>query len=418
MGMPKSNVANRRSAGRWIATAIGLAVTLIAWSRSGTASAQGTTLRALTTFGSNGWIAPGTVSYLPTTGDNQRGLAFNPVTGNLVLVSRAGGNQVRILSATTGTSISTLSTSGITGGAGAVVNMVGVAGDGAIYVGNLTTSVSDAFKVYRYADETTGVAPTVAFSGTMARLLGSGTTLQATRVGDSFAVTGSGNSTLIAASGNSNNSSAPAGATSMSYFSVLSVVGGTATATPFFAIPGTTTTNGNNDYRLSLSFVDSDTVIGKAASGNPPRRSDFNIATGTANASGINGTGGWSILSYREIDSKPYMAAVNINNNNVGIFDLSVAGTATLLNSFNTTTSNQSNGNSTGSIAWGNTTQPDPASPWYYETPVYVLSTNNGIQAMIFSVPEPSTWAMLAAGAVTCGGAAVSRSRSRRRRSA
>ena len=49
----------------------------------GIAHAQ-VTLSPLTTFGSNGWIAPGSNSYV-STGNNNRGLGWNPVTKNLVL---------------------------------------------------------------------------------------------------------------------------------------------------------------------------------------------------------------------------------------------------------------------------------------------------------------------------------------------
>ena len=62
------------------------------------------TLTANAGFGTNGWLAPGSSSYLGTA-NNERGMAYNPATGNLVLVSRAGGNNVRILSGSTGAEI-------------------------------------------------------------------------------------------------------------------------------------------------------------------------------------------------------------------------------------------------------------------------------------------------------------------------
>jgi hypothetical protein len=370
----------------WGCVALGF---LLLAAEAPTAFGQVSSLSALTTFGSNGWLAPSAVTFLGTA-NNARGLAFNPVTGNLVLATREGGNAVRILNATTGGTISGLSVTGISGGGGAALNMVGVAGDGAIYVGNLSTSATDPFKVYRYADETTGVAPSVAFSGTVSKLV-SGTILNSNRLGDSLAVIGSGNSTLIAASGNTNNTSTPTGATTNSNYSVFSYASGSATPTPFFAVPGTTTTNGNNDFRLSLTFVDSDTLIGQR-SGGTPRLSDFSIGSGTAGASSINGLGGWTILGYKEIDAKPYLAAINVGNSNVGVFDLSVAGTATLLNSLNVTSVFNANGNGTGAIAWGNTT----LSSGSFVTPLYAMNTNNGIQAMVFAVPEPSTTVVVA----------------------
>lgn len=404
--------------GNWVLAAISLAATFAVGSWPGDARAQ--SLKALTTFGSNGWVVPQPSAPYTTTGtaNNTRGLAFNPVTGNLVIASRQGGNNVQIWNATTGTQTGTLGMGGVTGGAGAVINMVGVASDGAIYVGNLTTTASELFKVYRWADETPSINPTVAFSGTLAATV-SGTLRQISRIGDSLAVSGSGNSTLIAAAGNSSNTSVPVGANSNSNFAVLSYASGTATSTAFMAVPGTVTTNGNNDYRLSLTFVDSDTLIGKSAASGTARLSDFSIGSGTANALAISGLTNWTQLSYREIDSKPYLAAINVTNNRVGVFSLSSGTVATLLTQFTTTVGGTiSNGNGTGATAWGVTTQPDPASPWYYETTLYAMNTNNGVQAMVFSVPEPATWAMLPAGIAACGGGAYLRSRSRRRRRA
>jgi hypothetical protein len=45
------------------------------------ARAQGAVMSPLTTFGTNGWLAPGAIPQLGTA-NNERGLAFNPVTGN------------------------------------------------------------------------------------------------------------------------------------------------------------------------------------------------------------------------------------------------------------------------------------------------------------------------------------------------
>src|SRR5688572_27751835 len=103
------------------------------------ASAQGV-LTPLPGFGTNGWLAPGSSAF-NTTGNTERGLAYNPVTGNLVLASRAGGNHVRVLSGATGADLGGFDTTGVTGGTFAL-NMIGVADDGAIYACNLSTSAA------------------------------------------------------------------------------------------------------------------------------------------------------------------------------------------------------------------------------------------------------------------------------------
>ena len=151
-------------------------------------SGLGVTLAPLTSFGGgDGWLAPGEGGYsFLGTGNNERGFAFG--NGRLYLVSRAGGVNVRILDRTTGADVGSLNTTGITGGTFAV-NMVGVGGDGAIYVGNLTTAASSPFKVYKWANESD--EPTVAYNVNPGL----------PRIGDSFAVRGSGDSTVIVASG-------------------------------------------------------------------------------------------------------------------------------------------------------------------------------------------------------------------------
>src|ERR1017187_6604245 len=156
------------------------------------ASAQ-VTLAPLSSFGGgDGWLSPGEGGYtFLGTANNERGLAYG--NGQLYLVSRNGGNNIRILDPITGADLGALNNAGISGGTFAV-NMVGVGGDGVIYVANLTTqSTTSPYKVYSWG--TIGSAPVVAYSGD-AGLAGS-------RVGDSFCVIGSGGSTLLAAGYNS-----------------------------------------------------------------------------------------------------------------------------------------------------------------------------------------------------------------------
>ncbi len=66
------------------------------------------------------------------TANNERGLAYG--NGHVYLVSRNGGNNIRILDRLTGADLGALSNTGISGGTYAV-NTIGVGGDGAIYVG-------------------------------------------------------------------------------------------------------------------------------------------------------------------------------------------------------------------------------------------------------------------------------------------
>jgi len=127
--------------------AAGVAVLSLSGSWCSKANAQ--TLSPLTTFGSNGWLAPGSNAYLGSA-NNERGLGWNPVTKNIVLPSRNGGNFVAILNGTTGIVSGTLNTTGVSGGTLAMMG-AGVSSDGAIYVPNLssgTTPSKSPFKIY------------------------------------------------------------------------------------------------------------------------------------------------------------------------------------------------------------------------------------------------------------------------------
>ncbi len=136
-------------------------------------------------------IDPGSRPQFPASGDFYRGAAYNPVTDRYLVVSRAIGLKVYVLSASTGALLDSLNVTGITGGIFAL-NEIEVARDGVIYGANLTiqSGADTVYKIYRWANET--AIPTVAFSGRP------GTA----RIGDSFDVAGTGTGTVIYASGN------------------------------------------------------------------------------------------------------------------------------------------------------------------------------------------------------------------------
>ncbi|MEO6434808.1 MAG: hypothetical protein ABIP55_03470, partial [Tepidisphaeraceae bacterium] len=117
-------------------------------------------LTAMTTFGGgDGWLAPGDRAYL-TTDNTQRGLAFNPVTGRLLMVNRAGGLSVNILDAVTGADAGALNVTGI-GGVGSGIfplNMIAAADDGAIYAANLADTSTAQFRIYRWENESAAPA--------------------------------------------------------------------------------------------------------------------------------------------------------------------------------------------------------------------------------------------------------------------
>ena len=180
--------------------AAGVAVLSLSGSWCSKANAQ--TLSPLTTFGSNGWLAPGSNPYV-TTDNAQRGLGWNPVTKNIVLPSRSGGNFVAIINGSTGIVSGTLDTTGVSGGTLAMMG-AGVSDDGEIYVPNLQSGSSalSPFKVYKWTGENDTAAPTTAFSMVLPQ-----TTSGAFRYADAFAVYGSGTSLKFAAAGTTSSGS-------------------------------------------------------------------------------------------------------------------------------------------------------------------------------------------------------------------
>jgi hypothetical protein len=127
------------------------------------------------------YLDPGSRPYLPAyPGDNnQRGIAYNMVTGNLLLVNRTAGLEVRILEGTTGADIGTMNISGIAGGT-LPLNQVhcGNRLPWAVYGANLVADSSvSPFKVYRWANETT--EPVTVYSGPL---------LSGARWGDNMAI--------------------------------------------------------------------------------------------------------------------------------------------------------------------------------------------------------------------------------------
>lgn len=380
----------RNIARQFIATA---ALTLMAVASAHTATAV--TITPLSTFGTNGWLAPGDIPQLDTS-NSQRGLAVVPTTGNLVLVDRDStiGNNAYVLSGTTGAVNGTLTapTGGYSGGT-FVVNGAGTGTDGSIYVGNLVTSTASTFKVYSWANDSDFTTPaSVAFSLAMSDPSWGGVN----RVGDVFAATGAGPTARWASAGS--NSAAGTNST----FSVGSVDGGNTQAT-YTAIPGTATAS--NGYRLGLSFVDTDTLIG--TQGSTLYTTDFAGGTATATAGALTGAAQRPV-AYLEHAGVSYFATIDTNSSAVSIFDLSdPANPVSLITGNATTGALASNANGTGGIGWGPQVAGNPNA-----YTLYAMSTNQGIQGFTVEfapVPEPSTWAMLATAGLIAGVTALRR---------
>ena len=377
--------------------AAGVAVLSLSGSWCSKANAQ--TLTALTTFGSNGWLAPGSNPYV-TTDNSQRGLGWNPVTKNIVLPSRSGGNFVAIINGTTGIVSGTLDTTGVSGGTLAMMG-AGVSDDGAIYVPNLQSGSSalSPFKIYSWTGESDTNAPSIAFSQVNPQ-----TTSGAFRFADAFAVYGSGTSLKFAAAGTTSSGST-AGLPNNSNFMIGSLDGSN-TNTIYRNIPNTLTAS--NDYRLGITFVDADTVIGNQ--GTSAKITDFVAATTLSNTGAIV-TGSIAMgaadrpLDYTVINGQALLAVVNTNSSLISIYDITNPAAAALLTTGSTVSGVlSSNANATGGLQWGEMLTPTSQV-------LYAMSSNQGVQAMVFqAVPEPSTYAMMG-GAFAVIGVIASRKR-------
>ena len=345
------------------------------------------TLTVKATFGGgDGWRAPGEVlagdtagtatagaySYLGT-GSLERGLAYNPVTGNLILVSRStAGNGIRILNGQTGVDVGALNQgSGIISGGTFTTNMVGVADDGAIYVGNLTTNASvaaSAFKVYRWANEAATVDSTPFFSSAISGFSAT------PRLGDSLDVTGSGAGTTLVA-----------GASGAIGYAVINASG--ATAIGSFA--GVVPTAG--DFRLGITFGPTvGDVYGKQSSTNL-KETSYSGSAGTGLGSVALTSAGEAPMDFTTFGGVNYLATLDVNASTVRVYDMTSPLAPSLVSSLTTTSGTLTgNGNGVGSVKFGKNNGDGTID-------LYAMSSNQGIQALLFgvAVPEPSSLALL-----------------------
>jgi hypothetical protein len=339
----------------------------------------------LSSFGGDGWLAPGEGGYpYLTTGNTERGLAFG--NGHLYVVSRAGGNNIRVLDPSTGNDVGALNTTGITGGT-FDVNQVCVAGDGMIYVNNLTVNTTtNALKLYKWTNE--AAVPAVVYNGDAG--------LPGARVGDCMAVFGAGNATLLALG----YGSSPAVSGNNSY-AIIDPTAGTATAIVF---SGASPLAG--DFRLGITFLDANHVIGAQGGITPRYRyTSFSGATGTLLGSPAAG-GAERLLAYALVGGVPLLAIENTANANVSVFDVTDPAGPILLGIANNTSGTlAANVNAVGELAWGDLSG-NTAHLW-------ALSCNHGIQAFtvvaptVTLSPQRVSWATIDGGGGTSTGGVV-----------
>ena len=294
-------------------------------------------------------LAPGSRPWL-TAGDTERGLDVNPILGRVYVVSRAAPLSVQVLDSANGNGVGALDLTGVTGGlAGIALNMIGVAGDGAIYACNLADD-TNPLKIYRWADDSPATQPEVAFSGNPI----------AGRLGDGIDVRGSGAGTEIVIGSRNTDS-----------YVIFKFVDGLLTQ---FPILGTTAANGS--FGLAVAFGSGNEVWAKSTT-LPLVRTSFNTATGTGTL--------LSTFPVGEILGTNAGLAIDPVNNLVAISGIELSDSVRLYRVLDASTgtldpldqefysTDNINGNGTGAatLAGGK---------------LYTLNTNNGIIAFNVSL--------------------------------
>jgi len=322
----------------------------------GAVTSQVATLTVNPAFDVGGWtqlwsLAPGARPYLTVNSlPYERGMAYNPATRRLVLVSR-NGPQVYVLDADTGADVGELSVSGVSGGTYDLL-MIGVSDDGAVYAGNLTTAgTTTAFTLYRWASDTPGTVPTVAYSGDP----GAGNNQ---RWGDTLDVRGAGADTQVILASRSGN--------------VVAVLA-TANGTTFTSSLVTVADAPAGAFGLGLAFGAGDTFWGKATSQNLRQVSfDLVAGTGATTRSHPNPTFPGTVAPIGVSPALNLLAGINVGvtGNHLRLYDLTLTnGTPVFITSTNFATDNDNTASGTGSVDFG-------------EDRVYALGANNGLVAL------------------------------------
>ena len=306
-------------------------------------------------------LSPGSRTYLANSAlPTERGLAFNPVSKRLILVSRASSSlHMYVLDAESGADLHEMNISGITGGT-YTLSLVGVADDGAVYAANLTTSgATTAFKIYRWADDNPGTVPTVAFSGDPSPG-------NPQRWGDTLDVRGAGSGTqCIAASRASTN------------VVLFSTVNGTTFTAQNIVVPAVS----GGDFGLGLAFGTSNTFWGRA-NGRSLRQVSYNTGTGS----------GTILRTHADPDIPSGVSAIGVNNslgllaginitspNHLRVYSIPAAPASPLLLGTNLfATDNDNTGAGTGAIDFNGDR-------------IYALDSNNGLLALRLNFPPTIT---------------------------
>lgn len=300
-------------------------------------------------------LPPGSKDFLAT--DNaQRGAAYNPASDNVLVVSRTGETTVYVLSGADGSELYTLDNDpSIIKGGTFTLNLVGVADDGAVYAGNLSTSAANPnYKLYRWEDDSFNAFPIVAFGddegGDPGLSIPDADNAQ--RWGDSMDVRGSGRDTQILLASRSGTQA-----------SILTTTDGETFTPNAILIEGIPA----GGIGLGVAFGKGNTFYGSTVNG-PVYLIEYDLITGTGS---VIGTYPNTIVSggTAPLGSDPgsdYLAGLNVGTHQVTLFNISDAPNAPVFQAADSMPVSNANANGTGAVDVANQV-------------LISLDTNNGL---------------------------------------
>jgi hypothetical protein len=319
-------------------------------------------------------VAVGTYSWLDTS-SNQRGMAYNPTTGHILVVEKSTP-AIHIMDGLTGADLGTLDGSGLVvgGNSSFKLNLVRVADDGAIYAANLenTTSAPD-LNIYRWSDES--AAQSYVWHGHP------GTAGDGQRYGDTMDVRGSGTNTMIIFGSRGSVAALfkPTDDTSSAFTPTILTMDGPPGSAGF----GITFGAGNTFYGAFGTTSGSTT--------DPLRLFSFDVATGTAK----------TVQIYPQPPMPTGLAPIKMSPvlNLLGgaaiktgdaayLFDVTKTGSVPVLQDVKTLPTDTTNGAFAGAIDFGY------ADAFYGTNRLFVMDCNNGVQiyAIVTNAPAAPTF--------------------------
>lgn len=333
----------------------------------GHASAQ-SQLAPLVTFGPNGdgSIRPGDRTYVGI-GSLERGMAFNPQTGHLLLVHRdtaAPSFTVHILDGSTGADLGQMTVEDVTAGnTDFKLNLIGVADDGAIYACNLSSATTPPQLVlYRAADESQTLAYVNDYDPSSGGYL---TNSANRRWGDTMAVRGAGATTQILLGTQSGNLAAVLTPDGAGGFNCTTLT--------------TDVQNGAIGYGVTFGAGNTFWAKGASTAGNPLLRLGFALGAGTATTlqtyatTNFPGRVGPLMLNVGSNLLAAIEALPNVVDR-VRLYDVSnLANPPVLLDWWNYPTNAAENNVYAGAAAFGTNSSGAPT--------LYALDCNSGIMA-------------------------------------